>query len=73
MSAPHGAVEEHKMNTMVTLKFTRKFTRGTLSGLIHNDSVKFESAQRCLEYIKAINKKHDAGLLDYFICESDCS
>lgn len=48
-----------------TLVFTREFTKGTLVGLTHEDSIGFCSATACNEWVSAVNRANKAGKVDY--------
>lgn len=48
---------------MKTLYFTRKFTKGHLKGLTHNDTISFPTAEKCLEWAR--KKFSDYIIVDY--------
>ena len=52
---------------MITLKFTRLFTKGNLVGLTHQDSLKTSSEQLAQEFVDCINENNADGVLDYKI------
>jgi len=56
-------------DAMVTLYFTRLFTRGVLKGLTHHDSISYPSAERCLSWVAAINAKEARGRLEYRVID----
>ena len=55
--------------TAVTLYFTRQFTKGSQLGLLHNDSISYPTAEQCLEWVAAINRKESRGRLNYKIVD----
>ena len=54
---------------MVTLYFTREFTKGNLRGIRHNDKISFPDYPACVQWARAINAKADAGTLPYRIVD----
>ncbi len=55
----------------VKVNFARRFTRGTLKGLDHQDSIPFISKELALDWVKGIQSNFDAGNLDYFLASWD--
>ena len=46
---------------MITLYFTRLFTKGHLKGIVHHDSIRFVDYDHAIGWIKGINKKRNLG------------
>lgn len=50
----------------VRLHFTRKFTKGNLKGLFHEDSLDFfDGKPSALEWVRKVNANNRRGLVDY--------
>lgn len=58
---------------MVTMTFTREFTKGNLEGLQHKDKMPFTTPERALEWVTIINKKAALGQLDYLVVSYELS
>lgn len=52
---------------MATIYFTKRFSRGLLTGLYHTDCISFPTAARCVEWMKTINRR--ASTLGYVIVD----
>jgi hypothetical protein len=48
-----------------TLRFTREFTAGVMTGGTHDDSIGFCKEADGIEWVSVINQKNKAGKLDY--------
>lgn len=48
-----------------TLQFTREFTKGTLLGLTHDDSLGFCVELDAEEWVSAVNANNRKGSVDY--------
>ena len=57
----------------VTATFTRKFTRGVLVGICHNDKLTFVSRQSAYEWLEGVSANIAAGVLDYMLVEFSVS
>jgi hypothetical protein len=53
-----------------TLFFTREFTKGTLAGLQHTDSLPFVSVERAAEWLKVVRAKGEKGKLPFRIVDA---
>jgi len=52
---------------MTTLYITKKFTKGTLKGLVYNESVEFINEETAWNWAKGILKKGREGKIDYIL------
>ncbi len=52
---------------MQTLYFTRRFTKGALKGLTHQDKITFPTVEGCTEWLAAVAK--NASKLGYVIVD----
>jgi hypothetical protein len=50
---------------MIKVNFTRKFYKGNLNGLTHNDSITFINREAALRWLAGI--KQNVEKLDYYI------
>lgn len=57
----------------VTATFTRKFTRGVLVGIYHNDKLTFVSHQSAYEWLEGVSANIASGALDYMLVEFSVS
>lgn len=53
------------MKNKITLGFVRKFTSGTLNGMIHPDKITFVDRWHCAQWIKGIRRNSRNGSIDY--------
>lgn len=49
------------------LHFVRHFTRGTMIGIRHSDSIGFCSRNDCLDWVHDVNRAHELGKLPYVV------
>ena len=54
---------------MITLYFTREFTKGTLKGLRQRDTITFVNEQAASEWLASMTSKKKRQRLDYIIVD----